>query len=187
MRNSTRAVMALVGGVVLTGGLTAPAVAGGGIQRIDVRDECDPVSFAHVPGGCDPEYGGDVTLDELFHEVSTRPDHVLDRRDALGWKFSSDTSIDEGDSLVVTSRGGEYHSFTEVDEFGGGCVDVLNEPFGLSTHPVCGVDDNADEVPDWFSTFVPAGETMTVSGLPKGTHHFECLIHPWMRVTVTVH
>jgi len=27
---------------------------------------------------------------------------------------------------------------------------------------------------------------MQVTGLAKGTHHFECCIHPWMRMTVEV-
>jgi plastocyanin len=30
------------------------------------------------------------------------------------------------------------------------------------------------------------GSTVQITGLSKGTHHFECCIHPWMRMNVEV-
>ena len=38
-----------------------------------------------------------------------------------------------GERLVATNRGGEVHTFTEVEEFGGGIVPDLNELTGLPT------------------------------------------------------
>ena len=35
-------------------------------------------------------------------------------------------------------------------------------------------------------TRILQGSQLQVTGLSKGTHHFECCIHPWMRVTVEV-
>jgi hypothetical protein len=32
---------------------------------------------------------------------------------------------------------------------------------------------------------VKAGATGTAAPLAKGAHKFECLIHPWMRTTIT--
>ena len=30
-----------------------------------------------------------------------------------------------------------------------------------------------------------AGDTRTIANLSRGTHRFQCLIHPWMRSVVT--
>jgi hypothetical protein len=179
---------AAVGAAVALAALATapPALAHGGTRSVDVRDECDPVSFAEVPGGCAAELGGDVTLDELFTEISTRTARVLSRRDALGWRFSSDTTLRHGEALGVTSHGGEVHSFTRVNSFGGGCVPEINHAMGLEEHPQCTSDTDGVNGPDWLDTLVPAGSTALHPRLAKGTHHFECLIHPWMRVTVTV-
>jgi hypothetical protein len=35
-------------------------------------------------------------------------------------------------------------------------------------------------------TRIIQGSELHITGLSKGEHHFECCIHPWMRVTVKV-
>ena len=84
-----------------------------------------------------------------------------------------------GGSLDAVNRGGEGHSFTEVADFGGGCVDEVNALIGLSPVPECGS-------PAWLSTIAGPGGTIKTAPLASGVHRFECLIHPWMRTTATV-
>jgi plastocyanin len=186
---SWRTLAVSVGVTALAAGLATPAMADGAVKEVQVRDECDQATFdaALFPGACDPKYGGDVTFDELIGELQNDPAGVLAKRDALGWKFNpDDTEVNAGDSLLLTSRGGELHTFTEVPAFGGGCVPELNHLLGLSMHPVCDQDSDGDTQPDWLTTFIGPGESKTLPHMSKGTHHFECLIHPWMRTTVTV-
>jgi len=67
-----------------------------------------------------------------------------------------------------------------VQAFGGGCVAPLNAILHLTPVPECAI-------PGLFgSTLVEQGDTLGVTGLAPGVHRFECLIHPWMRTTVTV-
>jgi hypothetical protein len=90
-------------------------------------------------------------------------------------------SIDEGETLIARfARGGEAHTFTEVADFGPGCVGFINDLVGLSGAPA----GDCDLIQ---ATMVsPQRPELTVSGLAVGEHYFECLIHPWMRTTVTV-
>jgi hypothetical protein len=176
------------GALVLAG---APAAgADDGMQRIELRDECDAASFNAVlgPGACDPRYGGDVTFDELVEELTEDPRDVLADRDAKGWRSTPrDAEVDRGERLALRSRGGEAHSFTRVARFGPGCVEELNDLLGLTgLHPVCSVDRNGDRVPDWVTGIVEPGGSRTLPALTRGTHRFECMIHPWMRTTLRV-
>jgi len=88
--------------------------------------------------------------------------------------------LSAGGTLLGTNRGGEDHTFTEVAAFGGGCVAPLNAILGLTAVPECSVPGLFDQ------TLVEQGATFEVTGLAPGVHLFECLIHPWMRTTVTV-
>ena len=45
--------------------------------------------------------------------------------------------LDAGGTLQAHNRGGEDHSFTEVANFGGGCIAALNELLGLTPVPEC--------------------------------------------------
>jgi plastocyanin len=101
---------------------------------------------------------------------------------APAWRFApGKLSLPVGGSVDAYNRGGEFHTFTEVAAFGGGCVQVLNQILGLSPVPECA---NAGVL---FATtgIAPRGE-LEGAPLAAGTHRFECLIHPWMRTTVTV-
>lgn len=147
---------------------------------VKIEDDCDPVTFnaAFGPGACIGD--GDTTVEELVAQLEAD-------KDAPKWRFARERfSIKASRHIVAPNRGGEFHTFTEVENFGGGCIDQINEPLGLTPVPECD-DEIAPGVPRAFAaTGVPAGESIHVHGLSKGTHKFECLIHPWMRSTVTV-
>jgi hypothetical protein len=168
--------------IVLTSLAISNPVEARGRHVIDVRleDRCDPATF-NVPfpdglgeGACTPveERGGTLTLQEVFAQLNP-VDFGPDK-----WRFSrTDFSIERGDIIRVTNTGGEAHSFTEVTEFGGGCVPEINEPLGLTT-----VTANC---PADFATVQVPGARMDVT--PKAgsrVHKFMCIIHPWMRATV---
>jgi len=95
------------------------------------------------------------------------------------WRFApSLVRLPAGGSVDAVNRGGEFHTFTEVAAFGGGCVGEINALLGLT--PVAECQD-----PSVFGTTGAApGQSVSTGSLPAGTHLFECLIHPWMRATV---
>ena len=149
--------------------------------QIVALDECDPITFNAALG---PDFchnvalgalGFATTLQDLFAKAASgHPDP--------GWDFEPDVlKIKEGALLSVVDQGGEPHTFTEVRRFGGGFVEGLNN--GQETVP---------EFSGGFSNVTVAktriiqGSHMDMSNLPKGEHHFQCCIHPWMRVTVQV-
>ena len=160
-------------------GWTAVAVGSGG-PRVLMKDDCDPATFnaAIGPGTC---VGNGTTTFQSF-VAQLQANGLIANKSAKGWAFSPvRLDVDAGRSFVAVNRGGETHSFTEVANFGGGCVAILNALLGgLTAVPECG---NPAKFP---GTLVPAGGTLTVSGLSPGVHRFECLIHPWMRAVVTV-
>ena len=81
---------------------------------------------------------------------------------------------------MATNVGGEVHTFTEVEEFGGGMVPSLNELSGLTdVAPECEAVAQSDFIPPGQSS--EADETEEV-----GDEHYQCCIHPWMRTTVHV-
>jgi plastocyanin len=139
------------------------------------RDNCDPATFDAALGQGACTGTGNTTFDEFLTELN--PVGFGHHK----WRFNpDDTDIKRSESLRVVNRGGEPHTFTEVDAFGAGCVAELNGPLGLDGPPAA----DCAALP---ATLVPAGATTTVAGLSPGTHLFECLIHPWMRTTVHVH
>jgi plastocyanin len=146
--------------------------------QIVALDECDPATFnaAIGPDFCkNVALGASTTFDQLFAKAAAgTPDP--------NWDFEPDVlHIKKGTPLIVTDQGGEPHTFTEVKEFGGGFIPALNG--GEDTAPECeGGFANLDVA----KTRILQGSQLQVSGLSKGKHHFECCIHPWMRVTVEV-
>lgn len=164
---------AITAAVVL--GLAGTATAHGGdddAETIRIQDDCDPETFAQVPGGCVGD--GDTTFDELIEELLEDGEHGK-------WRFHPDeTHIEHGEALRAHNEGGEFHTFTMVEEFGGpGCVQPINDLLGLGTAPAtCDADIAASAV--------PAGVTIDVGELAPGVYRFMCLIHPWMETTVEV-
>lgn len=150
----------------------APASNSGMEQRIRVQDDCEPASFNAAIGDGTCIGDGDVTFDRFVEELADGGHNH--------WAFKpGDTRIDRGGSLHLVSKAGEVHTFTEVAEFGPGCVPFLNDALGLDGPPAmdCATAFNAP--------LFPGAERM-VGGLSVGTHKFECAIHPWMQTTVEV-
>ena len=125
---------------------------------------------------------GDTTFADFLQQLSDNG--LQPNASADAWEFKPGTfHIDEGDRLRVVNIGGEFHTFTEVEAFGGGCVPEVNQVLGL---PATDVIDECEDPSLFVTTGVPAGGTIHVHGLAAGTHKFECLIHPWMQSVVTV-
>lgn len=164
--------------------LAGPANAGSGghegdTKRVRLIDDCDPATFnaALGPGACVGD--GETTFDDLIAQLLDNGFEANESAD--DWEFKpGDFHIDQGDRIRAVNTGGEFHTFTEVAEFGGGCVPELNALLGLTPVPEC---DDPDAIP---TTGVAPGETLHVHGLAPGTHKFECLLHPWMQSVVEV-
>lgn len=186
MRNLRIAAVVSAVGVALATALAAPTGAGaheggrGDVQRVRVTDDCDPVSFNAALGDQEACLApGDTTFADFLAQL-------VDEGEADDWEFDPDEfHLDSDEAIKAVNTGGEFHTFTEVREFGGGCVDELNMILGLS--PVAECDD-----PLVFGTTgLPSGGSLRVPSagdppLAPGKHRFECLIHPWMQTTVTV-
>ena len=151
------------------------------VSQIVALDECDPITFNAALG---PDFcrnvalgalGFSTTLQDLFAKAAAgKPDP--------GWDFEPDVlRIKEGTTVVVTDQGGEPHTFTEVKQFGGGFIEPLNS--GEREVPECSGGFSNVSV---AKTRIIQGSSTETSSLSKGTHRFQCCIHPWMRVTVEV-
>jgi plastocyanin len=170
---------------------------------IRMWDACDPDTFnaAFGDGTCIPGHHGQTLLNDFVGELQS--DHI-----AGGWRFDPllDASagtfklvkvrVAPGDHMVIVNNGGETHTFTRVNKFAGGFIDVLNTVTGNPVPaPECAqvlADGTLVPQPESDSNiFVEAGTTEPgptagSSVLPKGTSRWECCIHPWMRMTVVV-
>jgi hypothetical protein len=84
-----------------------------------------------------------------------------------------------GEDLVAINKGGETHTFTEVEEFGGGIVPVLNQLTGLTTiAPECQQLAAGD--------FIAPGGSSRETEHEAGVEKYQCCIHPWMRAEVRI-
>jgi plastocyanin len=144
---------------------------------VDIRDDCEPVSFnlnVH-PGAC--VGNGDTTFDEFVAELTAT-------RQAEKWAFKAHGgSVRAGTPIVVQNEGGEQHTFTRVAQFGPGIVPFLNLlVFGVEGPPL----------PEFLPpSLIDPGQTVSLptgpgTSLPAGTYRFQCAIHPWMRTTIVV-
>jgi hypothetical protein len=153
--------------------LVVPGMASAGEARnIGILDRCDPASFNPVLGdeACLIRNSG-VPLDTFLERVNPKDGGHN------AWRFSPEqVRLSGGQFLRLDNRGGEVHTFTEVDNFGGGFVDELNAALPPGT-PLA--------EPIGPPRFIAAGERIDLPLPAAGTHLFECLIHPWMRTTVT--
>jgi plastocyanin len=159
---------------------TAPTVAAVAlgqasvIRTVQMMDRCDPGTFNAVIGAgtCTRQDGG-ITFDQFISQLTRM-------HDAPTWRFApANVVLSEGDVLTAVNVGGEAHTFTEVEEFGGGIVPILNQLTGNTTvAPECTALTGADFVP-------PGGSTSETVGEP-GIERYMCCIHPWMRAVVQV-
>jgi len=148
------------------------------VAQVVALDECDPTTFnaALGPGFCkNIALGYATTLSDLLAEAAAGTPNP-------NWDFEPDTlKIEEGTIVSVVDQGGEPHTFTEVAKFGGGFIPPLNN--GQETVPECAGGFSRVAV---AKTRLLQGSSVQITGLRKGIHHFECCIHPWMRVNVEV-
>jgi plastocyanin len=136
---------------------------------VSILDACDHDSFGAV--GVDCSRNGGVKFDQFINEIAAHGS-------AGAWHFAaSNVNVFAGQTLDVINRGGETHTFTEVKQFGGGIIPLLND---LSGNPVPAPEclENAP------GTFVAAGATHHELIDDEGTEMYQCCIHPWMRVIV---
>jgi plastocyanin len=174
---SRRAVRAVTAGALLAGSVMVAAVgttsADGGGLTATMRDNCEATSFNAAIGAGTCVGDGNTTFDQFFAALPTGGHPKWRNQVGSG-------ELKAGQSITVVNRGGEFHSFTEVSKFGGGIVDVINL-FGGFTEPAQTV---APFNP--ATGLVPPGGKTTIGMLAPGTHMFQCMIHPWMRSTITV-
>lgn len=162
----TAAVAALAGASI--------AMAAPSSGHVVMLDACDPATFDAVLGaGSCERPGGGVKFETFVGQL-------LRHGTAPAWRFSGPATVAAGGTLTAVNKGGEFHTFTEVAAFGGGCVDELNDLLGLTPVPEC-----AQAPGIFFSTGAPMGGSVSTAPLAAGTHRFLCLIHPWMTSTVT--
>lgn len=151
----------------------------GALQQVVLLDECDPATFndAFGPGTCTNVVGAvGVKLPDFLKALPTgHPDWLF---------YPTHIRIKQGDTLRAVNQGGEIHTFTEVKEFGGGFIPVLNNPPNSPSVPECG--SGYVNNPAMASTRVIQGSSLLVTDLKRGVHHFECCVHPWMRMDVEV-
>ena len=136
-------------------------------------DACDPETFNAELGAGTCTRSGGVTF-AMFLEQ-------LGRHGSIGsWHFAPNpVTMRVGERLVATNQGGETHTFTEVEEFGGGIVPQLNQLTGLTNvAPEC----NRLMTDDFLKPGASSSEEEDDAGVEK----YQCCIHPWMRAQVRV-
>jgi hypothetical protein len=154
---------------------TAPelkTIAGGEQRLVQMMDACDPQSFnaALGPGTCTRQ--GGLAFAKFIA--------LLGKHQKVGaWNFAPPTlNARVGQELLAINHGGELHTFTEVEEFGGGFIPDLNHLSGeLVPAPECLSLEAGD--------FVPPGGTYADEVEEEGTELYQCCLHPWMRTVVT--
>ena len=146
------------------------------VARVLMEDDCEPQSFNAAVGPHTCIGHGHTTFQTFI-------DQLVANGDAPAWRFNpSVLSLPAGAQIKAFNIGGEDHTFSEVANYGGGCIDVLNGLLGLTPVPECaGFPGGA-----FGATLAPPGGALTTGPLAPGIHRFECLIHPWMRTTATV-
>jgi hypothetical protein len=174
MRRRRAAVAAVLCGAIALG-LAAVAFAQADHRGVQILDNCEPASFnaAIGPGRC-VRTGGGLAFPRFIDQVSSKGG-------ASSWRFAPERlKLGAGGTITATNRGGEFHTFTEVASFGGGCVASLNALLGLTPVAECSPPGILG------TTGVPPGTSATRGPLAAGIHRFQCLIHPWQRETVVV-
>ena len=112
----------LVGALMLVPTFAGAASASSQHRQVQVLDDCDSASFDAAlqdPNACVKD--GGTTFEAFIGQL-------VSMGQAPAWRFApSRLSLSAGGSIDAYSRGGEFHTFTEVAAFGGGCVQILNQ------------------------------------------------------------
>jgi plastocyanin len=142
--------------------------------NVTIKDQCDSTTFNAGLGAGTCVLTGTVTLSAFNSELTST-------KQVAAWLFApSAFTIRVGGKITAMNTGGEEHTFTEVEQFGGGIVPALNTASG-----------NPNEAPECAALtaagHIKSGQSFTTDGATEvGTEHYQCCIHPWMRATVTV-
>jgi hypothetical protein len=174
----------LLSGLAFSANKKQPASA-----RLDIWDYCDPDSFNVLgPGTCVRDIStGAITFGGFGTELG------LDK--SVGaWRFATPDNLNQHRSvnLTLVNRGGETHTFTEVEHFGGGFLAPLNAASGNPVPaPECARMVGGMLVPQPPSDeniVVPAGATVPGPEVEKNRRElYQCCIHPWMRIVIDTH
>jgi hypothetical protein len=175
MRYGRHLLVTSVTAVLATLIVASAASAGASHRSVQILDACDPATFnAALGDGACVRKGGGVKFDKFI-------DQLVTKGEAPAWRFSpGQLKLDAGGTITARNTGGEFHTFSEVAAFGGGCIPEINELLGLEPVPECSIGDI------FATTGVPPGASLTTEPLAAGEHQFMCLIHPWQRTTATV-
>ncbi len=147
-------------------------------KLVKVRDECTASFnvFFNDPTIClQPD--GKVDIFAFLNYLTKHQEHPL-------WRFDpASFTLPAGKSIQLQNLGGEFHTWTEVAQFGGGLIPELN--FGQDPRPECFAPEGVNNV---FLEYqdLETGATAGSANLPSGTHKFMCCIHPWMKTVVKV-
>ncbi|HZD04408.1 MAG TPA: hypothetical protein VE173_05810 [Longimicrobiales bacterium] len=141
-------------------------------RAIRLDDQCEAESFNEVlgPGACTSRNGG-VDFDRFIA--------LLTKTQSVGpWRITpSVLEVEEGETLPVMNMGSEAHTYTEVEEFGGGVEPALNELSGNpDVAPECAALASGD--------FIAPGQSVDHTFEEEGVERYQCCIHPWMRQIV---
>ena len=145
-----------------------------GNVRVTLQDACDPETFNAVVGAGTCVRNGGVTFTHFIDQLT--------RFGSIGaWHMAPrNSNLLVGQRFVAVNNGGEVHTFTEVEEFGGGIVPVLNDlAHTPDVAPECLALDPDD--------FVAPGATYQ-SDVEEdaGDEKYQCCIHHWMRLQAHV-
>jgi hypothetical protein len=169
-------------------GMSGVAEAADNIKQVIVLDECDPATFngAFGPDTCwNVVSGGGVTLTAFLAALPAgHPAWLFYSTSTVPISSTSTVIIEKGDTIRAINQGGEIHTFTKVVEFGGGFIPDLNNPPTAQIIPECAGGYAAN--PALAATRLIQGSSLDVTDLTKGLHHFECCVHPWMRIDIDV-
>ena len=156
----------------------------GETERVRMTDDCHAASFNAAIGAGTCGGGGETRFEDFIGQLVENGFEANESAD--DWEFEEDdVHIDHGDRLRVVDEGGEFHTSTEVEEFGPGCVPELDDALGIGLPDARPIEECKDGSL-FATTGVPAGGTLHVHGLEPGVHVFACLIHPWMQSVVEV-
>jgi len=142
-------------------------------HMVTLFDACDPETFNAVLGDGACLRSGGVRFATFLEQLGLH--HSVG-----GWRFApSNVTMKVGEVLLATNRGGEVHTFTEVEEFGGGVVDQLNQLAGLTdVAPECAALAGGGRIAPGASSSEEEDEA--------GVEKYQCCIHPWMRAEVRI-
>jgi len=148
-----------------------------GDVMVSLMDACDPETFnAPPPAGVGPGTcvrNGGVTFQNFIEQLT--------RLGSVGaWHMAPPNSnLLVGQHFLAVNHGGEVHTFTEVEEFGGGIVPLLND---LAHVPVEAPECKTLEADDFIASGAGTSEVTDEAGDEK----YQCCIHPWMRTVVHI-